>query len=389
MILGISWAILAGLMLGLYALPNKFTMDFKEENTWGLFFMLTMFFVPITATFLVMKGPTAIFTDPEVVKILPPMVLTSILWGIGVMMWGKAIHHIGVSLGFSIFIGTVILVGSLLPFFVDGLPPAGAMAAICVGLLLVLLGIFSNGRAGILRERDEQAAIPEEPLGADAEPSASKAEQSSGTASRQFDTAGEKKSMAAGITIAVIGGLLATGFSFANAVGRPSLHVASQAQGNPEWVTALAVMFPIFISGGIIMAGYFAWQLTAKKAWTGFKTPAFAKNFGLILIMAFFHYAASAVFAYAAYKLGAVGNTVGYAIYNTSSVATAIVSGIVVGEWKQASPKARSMLHLGLASMVVGIVVISIGNKLASSAPAVTESVAFFNEVEMPEGEDL
>ena len=34
MVTGIVWAVLAGLMLGLYALPGKFTKDFKEENTW-------------------------------------------------------------------------------------------------------------------------------------------------------------------------------------------------------------------------------------------------------------------------------------------------------------------------------------------------------------------
>ena len=339
MLSGIAWAILAGLMLGLYALPNKFTRDFKEENTWGLFFMLTMFLVPIVATLIVMKGVGDIFGAAEVRAILPKMVLTSVLWGIGVMMWGKAIHHIGVSLGFSIFIGTVILVGSLLPFFVDGLPVAKALIAICIGLLFVLFGVFSNGRAGMARERDEAAGGSE--------------------------TESEKKSMSAGIAIAVVGGLLATGFSFANAVGRPALHAASVAQGNAEWVTALAVMFPIFLSGGVIMAGYFAWQLSAKKAWGSFNTPAFGKNFLLILIMAFFHYAASAVFAYAAFRLGAVGNTVGYAIFNTSCVVTAIVSGIVVGEWKKATPQARKLLYAGLGSMVVGILIISIGNGLA------------------------
>ncbi len=340
MIIGIAWAVLAGLMLGLYALPNKFTKDFKEENTWGLFFMLTMFVVPIVATLAIMKGPGAIFSTPEVRAILPKMILTSVLWGVGVMMWGKAIHHIGVSLGFSLFIGTVILVGSLLPFIVDGLPGASALGAISVGLGFVLYGVVSNGRAGIARARDEQAK----------------------------GGAGEsgRKSMAAGITIAVVGGLLATGFSFANAVGRPPLHAASLAQGNPEWVTALAVMFPIFLSGGVVMAGYFAWQLTAKQAWAAFRTPAFGRNFGLILLMAFFHYAASAVFAYAAFRLGAVGNTVGYAIFNTSCVVTAILSGLVVGEWQQASASARNRLYTGLACMVIGILVISYGNRLAS-----------------------
>lgn len=353
---GIVWAVLAGLMLGLYALPGKFTKDFKEENTWGLFFMLTMFVVPIAATLMMMKGVGEIYGSEEVQAILPKMVITSVLWGIGVMMWGKAIHHIGVSLGFSLFIGTVILIGSLLPFFVEGLPETKVFVTIMFGLLFVLMGILANGRAGILREKDE----------------ASGKGPSEGTDNEE-ETG--QKSMAAGIAIAVIGGLLATGFSFANAVGRPPLHEASVAQGNPEWVTALAVMFPIFLSGGVIMAGYFAWQLSQKKAWSSFKTSSFAKNFVLIFIMAFFHYAASAVFAYAAFKLGPVGNTVGYAIFNTACVVTAIISGIVVGEWKLASPGAKKLLYTGLICMVIGIVFIAFGNKFASEDTS-SESVA-------------
>lgn len=260
------------------------------------------------------------------------------------MMWGKAIHHIGVSLGFSLFIGTVILVGSLLPFFVDGVPPTPAFVTILLGLAVVLAGVVCNGRAGMAREADEAAL------------------SSTGEAADQPEG---KHAMGTGILIAVVGGLLATGFSLANAVGRPPLHEASRLQGNPEWVTALAVMFPIFLSGGVIMAGYFAWQLSAKGAWGAFKTPHFAKNFGLIFVMAFFHYAASAVFAFAAFKLGAVGNTVGYAIFNTACVVTAIVSGIVVGEWAKASAKAKGLLYAGLACMVVGILVVAAGNRLA------------------------
>ena len=240
------------------------------------------------------------------------MALTSVLWGIGVMMWSKAINYIGLSLGFSIFIGTVILVGSLLPFIEDGLPESNVLLYILIGIVIVLLGIVFNGRAGILREKAELKKAQE--------------------------GAPKSGNMTTGILIAVVGGLLATGFSYANAAGRPYLHEASMAQGNPEWVTAVAVMFPIFISGGIVMTLYFLWQLSAKKAWEGFKTPAFTSNFALILIMAVFHYAASALFAYAAFKLGASGNTVGYAIFNTASVATAIVSGIITKEWISAPP---------------------------------------------------
>ncbi|WP_366182514.1 L-rhamnose/proton symporter RhaT [Flavobacterium ovatum] len=332
MIEGILLAIFAGLMLGLYALPEKFTKDFKYENTWSLFFLLTMFVVPIIASVTLIDGFSTIFSEMPT-DILIKMGLASFLWGIGVMMWSKAINYIGLSLGFSLFIGTVILVGSLLPFIVEDLPPANKLTLILIGLFIVLIGIFANGKAGYARE------------------SAEKKEEST-----------DSKSMTTGILIAVIGGLLATGFSYANAVGRPYLHDACQAQGNADWITAVAVMFPIFISGGLVMTAYFVWQLSAKKAWNDFKTPSFGKNFFLILVMAVFHYAASALFAFAAFKLGNSGNTVGYAIFNTSCVVTAIMSGIVTKEWINASGKARNFLYFGLACMVVGILFVAFGN---------------------------
>lgn len=339
MIEGIVWAIFAGLMLGLYALPQKFTRDFKFENTWGLFFMLTMFVVPIFASLTLIKEFGNVFGSVPS-NILVKMAVASFLWGTGVMMWGKAIDHIGVSLGFSLFIGTVILVGSILPFFVDGLPDTPTFLVIMGGIIIVLLGVIANGKAGLIREKDEK--------------------------NTQIEDNESKGSMGAGILIAVVGGLLATGFSYANAVGRPTLHEASQIAGNAEWVTAVVVMFPIFISGGIVMTIYFGWQLSRKKAWGGFNTTHFGRNLGLILIMAVFHYAASALFAFAAFKLGKVGNTVGYAIFNTASVATAIVSGLIIREWVNASPRARRFLYTGLTCMIIGIVIVAIGNGMGS-----------------------
>jgi hypothetical protein len=338
MLVGISWALLAGLMLGLYALPGKYTKDFKFENTWGLFFLLTMFALPAIATLMLVQGLSDVFSQIDEWR-LAVMIVASFLWGTGVMMWGKAIDHIGVSLGFSLFIGTVILIGSLLPFFVDGLPNRAAFGTIMAGIAVVLAGVVLNGKAGMARSKGETGGS-------------------------------ESKSMATGIAIAVIGGLLATGFSLANAVGRPQIHEACQRLGNAEWVTAVAVMFPIFMSGGVVMTLYFAWQLTQKKEWGAFRSPHFGMNFVLILIMAFFHYAASAVFAYAAFKLGAYGNTVGYAIFNTTSVMIAVISGIVTKEWATASSAAKTRLYAGLTCMLAGIVIISAGNAIVPAANA-------------------
>ncbi|MFS4467925.1 L-rhamnose/proton symporter RhaT [Maribacter sp. 2210JD10-5] len=330
---GILLAIFAGLMLGLYALPEKFTKNFKYENTWSLFFLLTMFVVPIIASALLIDGFEEIFGNMPM-DIWIKMGLSSFLWGIGVMLWSKAINHIGLSLGFSIFIGTVILVGSLLPFIVDGLPPNNVLTFILLGIVIVLIGVILNGKAGLIREKNE--------------------------ATQEKDVKETRKSsMTIGILIAVLGGLFATGFSYANAAGAPYLQEALKKYHNAEWITGVAVMFPIFISGGIVMTAYFLWQLSAKKAWGDFKTSSFGRNFFLILIMAIFHYAASALFGYAASQLGASGNTVGYAIFNTSAVVTAIVSGLITKEWAKASAKAKTTLYLGLACMIIGIIIIA------------------------------
>jgi L-rhamnose-H+ transport protein len=42
----------------------------------------------------------------------------------------------------------------------------------------------------------------------------------------------------------------------------------------------------------------------------------------------------------------------------------AIISGIVTKEWVNASSKARGYLYLGLGCMIVGIIIIAVGNGL-------------------------
>ncbi|MCK4958937.1 MAG: rhamnose/proton symporter RhaT, partial [Planctomycetes bacterium] len=182
-----------------------------------------------------------------------------------------------------------------------------------------------------------------------------------------------KKSMAAGIIIAVVGGLLATGFNVAFTVGGGPLAEAVVDTGNAGWTVAVAVMFPVFLSGGVIMTGYFAWQLSAKKAWGSFKTPSLGLNFALIFVMAFFHYAASAGYAFGASRFD-LGPVVVYAIFNATCVIVAVVSGIITKEWINASARARKSLYAGLACMVLGVMVLTV-SKLPSSQDTEPEAV--------------
>ena len=331
MLTGILFALFAGLTLGLYALPEKFTKDFEFENTWGLFFAINMLIVPPLAAIVFVNGLGEVLsTIPS--SVLWGMGISGLLWGIGVMMWGKAINYVGLSLGFSIFIGTVILVGSLIPFGVNGLPENHVFFTILAGIVVVLLGVLFNGKAGMLREKE--------------------------------DTSSKPKNMLAGISIAVIGGLLATGFSYANAVGGEVISTASEAQGNASWVASVIIMLIIYLAGALFVIPYFILQLSQKKLWGKFSTPQLGKNIVMATIMAVLNFIAGVAFAYSAYLLGKLGGTVGYAIFNALSVAVAIVSGLVTGEWISASSKAKTFLYSGLVAMIVGVILIAFGNSL-------------------------
>ncbi len=335
MITGILWAILAGVMLGLYALPEKYVKGYTYENTWSLFFLFALVVCPIVVAFpLINNFPAILGSIPG--EVLGTMVCASILWGVGVQLWSKAIDYIGVSLGFSIFIGTVILIGSILPFTVGDLPSSKALAFIVAGLFVILLGIIANGRAGILRKESEENKEHMEQL-------------SSGKVVR-------------GIIIALVGGVFATGFSLANAVGFEPINAAVVANGNPAWMSSVAVMFIIYLSGAIYVLPYFAIELTRKNGWGNFKTPALGGNMTCVIIMAIFNFGASIIFAYAASTLGSAGNTVGYAVYNTASVLLAVLGGIFANEWATAPKQSRMMLYAAMALMALGVVLIATGN---------------------------
>ncbi len=335
---GIILAVLAGLMLGLYALPEKFTKGFHFENTWGLFFMLTMFLVPSISSMIMLDDFWGLLGQVQKTTLFK-MGGAAILWGIGVMLWGKAINHIGLSLGFSLFIGTIIMVGSLLPWVLNGIPESSEQVTfISLGLIAVLLGIFCNGMAGLRKEKDLQ----------DSE-------------------LGENKtgSVTTGILIAVLGGLLATGFNFALIVGGDELKQVLVSSGNPVEYSGILQMFPIFISGGIVIAIYFVAELSRKKTWGSFRSSNFARNFLLIAIMAIFHYVASAMYGTARSLMGDAADTTGYSIFNATSVGIAIISGILAGEWKNTSSKAKGFLYGSLAFMIAGIIIIAYGNGIS------------------------
>jgi anaerobic selenocysteine-containing dehydrogenase len=82
------------------------------------------------------------------------------------------------------------------------------------------------------------------------------------------------------------------------------------------------------------------------------------------MLMAMAHFACLFFYGLGGWKLGELGTSVGFAIFQTGSVLVGNILGFATGEWKNASVESKRWLYIGLAVLVLGIAVVSTGNAI-------------------------
>lgn len=340
MIIGFFWVLLAAVMLGFYAFPSKQIKGYQVENLWGTFWLFAMFVVPIAASLLLVDGLMETYSQVSF-NVFAAVIGLSFLWGVGNLLWGISISKIGMALGFSLLIGVATLVGSILPFLMgasEKLLTSGGLV-ILLGISIIMMGIIFNGKAGLLREKNE---------------SKSESTLKSG-------------SMKAGIIMCIIGGICAAGFNLAyhvsdniGEIGR----ISQEEFQNDPWIARLAVMLPAFIGSGVVTVMYFIYQISKNATWSSFKCVGSSKNVLLIAVMAIIYVASLIIYGLGAYNLGSLGTSVGFAVFQTGCIMVANLLGVFSGEWKSAGKESKKWLYSGLVAMTIGIIVVAYGNFL-------------------------
>lgn len=101
---------------------------------------------------------TAILAEISPLSIIL-VVLFSIVWGVGTLLFGLACKIAGVGLGTNLSMGIIAVIGTLLPLIVDGTLITIAGAVICVGLVICCGGLWLSTKALALRDEDESTAV--------------------------------------------------------------------------------------------------------------------------------------------------------------------------------------------------------------------------------------
>lgn len=341
---GMAITLLAALFLGTFALPSKYVKKFEWENTWSAFFFFAMLVVPIVAAFILLDGLWQTYAQVSGAVIFGVIAL-GFVWGCGFCMWGHGLSKLGLSIGYALTMGTMALVGSMFPFFLGGNEPLSTGGLVIIlGILICIAGVAINGIAGVKREK---AAGDPEALAALVQ---------------------DKKRTVQGVLICIGAGVFSACCNIAYHVGGSvgEIDAISVNQfGNAEWLGGLAVWTLIFIGGAISSCGFTIVRAFQKNSWKHFTIKEAPVNLFLIMLMAIGHFLCLFFYGMGAVKLGALGTSVGFAIFQSGSVLTGNALGFMTGEWKDAIAESKRWLMVGLAVLITGIIVVSIGNNLS------------------------
>jgi len=337
-----AWAllILAGSANATFGLPMKYVRRWEWENTWAVWAVLALIFLPAVLAFSCVPSLPAVYRRAGI----EPTAVVFLLgagWGLAQVLFGKAMHSIGIGLAFSIVLGISAAAGAVLPMvhLGAGAINSDAMMRIISGLILVAFGVAACAEAGRRRER--------------------------GLA----EDAGRSGSFVPGLTMAICSGVLASFMNVGIAFGGP-LAAQASAQGASDASSIYAVWLPLLLGGAVPNLVYCAWLLRRRQTWARYRGAFRVMNFGLAAAMALLWFFSTALYGVASHALGAWGVVLGWPVFMSVIVIGAGFLGVATGEWRRCGSTPVSFQAAGILLLVLAIVFFSRArDSLKSSAP--------------------
>jgi L-rhamnose-H+ transport protein len=328
---GVALSILAGVMLGAFALPMKRVKIWGWEHTWLAFSVFALIVMPFLVALATIPDLFSVWKETRPATLLAVAGFAA-LWGVASMGYGLAVKLAGIAIANAVVLGLNNAIGSIVPIAVYTPQKLLTAAGIGVtaGVLMMILGIGLCARAGYLRD------LARRPAGG---VNAAKAES--------------KK----GLIICLVAGVMGAAFNFALISGKPIeaiavAHGASRSSApNATWPIALT-------SGCLVAIVYCVYLMARRKNGRDYFAPGSGINWLYAVVMAILWYGGVMIYGNAVTRLGELGASVGWAILQSITVATGAALGFVTGEWQSAGRRIIGRLVAGLVCLIAGIMIV-------------------------------
>jgi L-rhamnose-H+ transport protein len=336
LMLGISSAIVAGIMCGAYTVPMKYLGRWSWENVWAIFIFVSCVLMPVMM--VAITAPKAL----EIVQAVPAHVVVLACaagfgWGFGAIMFGQCVSAIGVSMANTLVLAISATLGSLLPMALlapEKMAQCQGRAVLC-GSLVGLAGIACCGYAGLLKEKHQ-------------------AHDKQGL---RGNMVGKARPVAVGIMLSAGAGLLSAVLNIGYSFAQPILAAAVHSGCSPFGGTNI-IMLLLLGSGSIPSLCFCAYLLAKNASWKKFAVKNSGHLYSLAILMGLLWGGEMFLYGYATPKIGKIGPAIGWPLKLITGLITANAIGYLTGEWKLTRPKARIWMLSGVVVLLLAIVLL-------------------------------
>jgi L-rhamnose-H+ transport protein len=311
--------------------PLRYVRRWQWENAWLIFSVVSLVIIPAALAALTVPDTWSFYRSLTWREFSTPL-LFGLGWGIAQVLFGIAVIELGMALAFAIVVGMGSLLGTIVPLAVQHQEvlrtPYGAKLG--VGMFLMLAGIVVLSLAGMRRD-----AVRVITPGSVYAPTAS---------------------YRSGLTVAIVSGLLAAMLNYALAFGR-AVETHAVLMGALTAHASFAV-WPVALAGGFLPNALYSLYLLQKNGtWKHF--ASWWPDVSFVVLMGALWMGAVALYGVASSRLGTLGTSVGWSLYQIFMILTANLSGVVTGEWRGARRNLMQMLGGGLTLLVLATMVLA------------------------------
>lgn len=334
---GIAIASIAGIMNGLFPLPMKSNKAWAWENNWLPFSILSLALFPAFIAWYSVPQLSEAFQHVTFADIIATMICGALVYT-GSLLFGISIVYAGLTLSFALLVGSMNVIGILVPRVLlnHSLLASGADWLVLAGVALSTVSVVLTFLAGKCRggDREDVAQAPAQRI--------------------------------LGSILAMLGGILSGLLPVA--VAMPWAHrlfSSSISYGGASPVGASNAVLSLILAGGAIPnCSYCVYLLWKNRTSANFL--AHKRYWVTILAMAILYSASVALWGVAISPslLGVLGSSVGWALFVGMIVLSSTAAGLFSGEWKSSAPRAFTALAGGIVCLLSSIVLICVGNYL-------------------------
>jgi L-rhamnose-H+ transport protein len=326
---GLPFALASGVTSGTCMLPMKLQQRWRWENFWLVFSIVALLWMPWVLALLLIPRLPSVYAEIHVTQFQAP-VLFGGAWGFAQILFGLTIARLGLALGYAIIMGSVAVLGTLVPLVLQG-NERHMHALVWFGVAIMLLGIVASGAAGRMKER---ARTRDE--------------------TDQTTVAGRYSAVLLAVACGVVSPMLNFSFAFAGDIQEAAIRL-----GTPPGRAGFAV-WPIALSAGFVPnLAYCLHLLSKNKTWSLFRSGL--SDVRLPLATAVLWMGSLAMYAMCSASLGRLGTSFGWGIVEALSLVTAGVAGLLLKEWTGTTGTARGLQSAGLLLLLAATLLMAKG----------------------------